>query len=217
MSRHKDRLALITVLISIKDVLIRTAFRNTKLSKIQRLSTAGGRLRRVSLIQGRKIKQKRICRGIRNTRLSYCLATNQLCDLNPSTSLSCHLVLFRFAFQNIKAIGLYNHHSPSPALKCVILVFKESLSSLLGTISPHMVLWLHGPNQTSFFSFPALPHPNDQDHSTHPGDFCRRICHRSAATTLRKVARSPPWRPRGNLLMGLDLGTVLASWAISGT
>lgn len=145
------------------------------------------------------------------------MATNQLCDLNPSTSLSCHLVLFRFAFLNIKGIGLYNHHSPSQALKCVILVLKESLFPLLGTISPHMVLWLHAPSQTSFFSSPALPHTNDQDHSTHPGDFCRRICHGSAGTTLRKVARSPLWRPRGNLLMGLDLDTVLASWGISGT
>ena len=118
-------MALITVLISIKVILIGTAFRNTKLSKIQRLSTAGGRLKSISLIQGRKIKQKPICLGIRNTRLSYCLATNQLCDLNPSTSLSCHLVLFHFAFLNIKGIGLYNHHSPSLPLKFVILVFKE--------------------------------------------------------------------------------------------
>lgn len=181
-------MALITVLISIKDILIRTAFRNTKLSKIQRPSTAGGRLRRVSLIQERKIKQKPICLGIRNTRLSYCLAVNQLCDLNPSTSLSCHLVLFRFAFLNIKGIELHNHHSPSLALNCVIVVFKESLFPRLGAISPHMVLWLQAPSQTSFVSSPALPHTNDQDNSTHPDDFCGRIWHGSAAPTLRKVA-----------------------------
>lgn len=70
--------------------------------------------------------QKLVCLGIRNTRLSHRLATNQFCDLNPSASLRCGFILLCFVFLNIQGIGFYNHCSPSLALKSVILIPKKA-------------------------------------------------------------------------------------------
>ena len=131
--------------------------------------------------------KKSVCPSVRSTRLSHCLASNQLCDLNCSTPLSCGSALLCFASLNIKGTGWY---SPSPARKPGILSFQgrvlhsQVLSPLQGS------LCFQALSQTSFLCSPRSPTAQPHDHHTDitPEDsLLRRTCHRSAAPVPRRV------------------------------
>lgn len=153
--------------------------------------------------------KKPVCLDIRNNRVSYCLATNQLCNLNPSASLSCGLVLFCFSkhqgdciIQSLQPVSSSRVCDPNVPRKGSFLSQVPSLPAWFSLAS--------GPEPNSFLSSAALPHTNDQ--ITAPTITTQRISVEGcAALVQRKVVLPSTW-PRGNLFTGKDLGVLLASY-----